>query len=121
MSHVAQQAMEQTPVPTNAPSITLQTGHYSIHNDYLTLNINVGTTEYRYEFQMFRNNTLPEYLREDGDFLDMFWAGFKVQEDDIVSVRTQITYDELNQQYIQIKVNNYNENKFKFKKLPENL
>jgi len=27
----------------------------------------------------------------------------------------------MNQQYIQIKINNYNENKFKFKKLPDNL
>jgi hypothetical protein len=61
-----------------APSINLQTGHYTIQNDYLTLFQMVGETEYRYEFQMFRNNTLPHYLQEDTDFLDMYWAGFKI-------------------------------------------
>jgi hypothetical protein len=81
----------------------------------------VGGTEYRYDFQMFRNNTLPDYLKEDADYLDMYWAGFKVTQDDIVPSRANITYDELNQQYMQIKVNNYNENKFKFREVPDLL
>ena len=124
MSIIAEQSMEPQQagvIPTNTPQITLQTGSYTIHNDYLTLNIDVGATEYRYDFQMFRNSTLPDYLQEDSDFLDMYWAGFKVQPDDIVPTRAQVQNDDFNQQYIQIKVNNYNENKFKFKKLPENI
>ena len=90
MSMIAEQSMEpQQPgvIPTNAPQFTLQTGSYTIHNDYMTLNIDVGTTEYRYDFQMLRNSTLPDYHQEDSDFLDMYWAGFKVQPDDIVPTR----------------------------------
>jgi len=37
----------------------------------------IGPTEYRYEFQMIRNNGLPEYLK-DCDYLDLWWAGFKL-------------------------------------------
>jgi hypothetical protein len=56
--------------------------------------LNVGTTEYRYEFQMFRNNALPDYQKEC-DFLDMYWAGFKVTQYDVVGPRTVLTYDDL--------------------------
>ena len=64
------------------PQLSLNTGTYSIHNDYLTLNQHVGTTEYRYEFQMFRNNALPDYKKEC-DFLDLYWAGFKLEPEDM--------------------------------------
>lgn len=55
----------------------MQTGFYKIHNDYLTLIQMIGPTEHRYEFQMIRNNALPDYLK-DCDYLDMWWAGFKI-------------------------------------------
>ncbi|TNV85916.1 hypothetical protein FGO68_gene10620 [Halteria grandinella] len=114
----ASQDEPSLPLPTNAPQITLQTGTYSIHNEFLTLMLNVGTTEYRYEFQMFRNNALPEYQREC-DYIDMYWAGFKVGEGDVVGPRMAVTYDDLQQQYLQIKVNNYNENKFMFRRVAD--
>lgn len=119
MTAAAIQASQETgPIPTNAPQITLQTGTYTIHNDFLTLMLNVAVTEYRYEFQMHRNNALPDYNKEV-DYLDMYWAGFKVAEGDVVGPRTQLTYDDLQQQYLPIKLKNYNENKFMFRRVAD--
>jgi len=61
---------------------------------------------------MIRNEALPEYLR-DCDHLDMWWAGFKIDEEQIVDSGDD------NRNYIQIKINNHYDNKFKFRKVPD--
>ena len=94
----------------------MQAGKFSIHNDYLTLLQEIGHTEYRYEFQMKRNNALPEYLK-DCDFLDMWWAGFKVEDEQIANRIGPNLGD--GQNYIQIKINNYLDNHFKFRQVPD--
>jgi hypothetical protein len=62
----------------------MQHGIYSVHNDQLSLMQMIGNSEYRYDFYMRRNNALPVYKREC-DFLDMWWAGFKVEDDQMVN------------------------------------
>ena len=61
---------------------------------------------------MFRNNALPESLTEC-DYLDMWWAGFKLDTEQIVDSGD----DDRN--YIKIKINNHNDNKFKFRRIPD--
>eukprot|EP00347_Sterkiella_histriomuscorum_P003574 403363766 len=92
--------------------ISINTGNYKIQNDYLTIIQLIGATEYRYEFQMIRNEALPEY-QKDCDHLDMWWAGFKIDEEQIVDSGDD------NRNYIQIKINNHYDNKFNFREVPD--
>lgn len=52
---------------------------------------------------MFRNEALPDY-KKDCDYLDMWWAGFKIDADQIVDSGDD------NSNYIQIKINNHYDN-----------
>lgn len=62
----------------NHQSVSLQSGHYKLNNDCLSLIINIHATDYHYEFQMMRKNQLPKYKQAecDGDYLDLYWSGF---------------------------------------------
>ena len=52
-------------------------------------------------------------MREGYDFMDMYWAGFKKDMLEVDNMQD----DEEN--YTEMKINNYNENKFKFRYVPD--